>query len=746
MADVRVPKPQHLKALLPCCGGGLGGGFIAIFVLLPILVQSAAQAQFPKHRLFSVYPAGGRDGETVEVQVTGAQLDGPMQLWFDHPGLRAFHVKGPTFRVAIAPGIPPGHHDVRVLGTLGVSNPRTFVVGDRPESREKEPNNDHQTANPIAMNSSANGRMDSSADVDYYAIECKAHQRLLIELEGERIESRIDGVLALLDSKGRALAESHDGFGMDPFLDTMAPADGRYFIKVRDAVYNGSPEFGYRLTVHDGPHIDAATPAVLPVEECHEVTLIGRNLGGERQKYAAESVLERRTITIKAPSEALDPLAPSLGYLPAPWAVGRGFEFQFENLGRRSNSVFFGSAVDPVDVDKEPNDDLAHAQEIALPRDISGTFDRPGDRDCYRFSAKKGQIWIIEATAERLGSAADPTFVVQRLPDKGEPREVLANDDIPDPAPGQLFSAATVDASARWQVPENGTYQIVLSDLFGSQRGDIKLFYRLNVRPERPDFCLFVLPTNLVGDGGLTARAGGRVSATVVARRIDGFGGPIEIDAVDLPDGVTSEPIRIGPGQTQSSLILTVAPGAKCFEGPIRVVGRSRSGDRKELLDYVPGTSHIRPEIEHAALGANLVWDPQNVPVAASRVSRGVVLAAREGSPFLLSAHPSNWVVGQGDSLELTVDVERHGGFTEAVQVSTVSLPPNVPSVSASIAKDKTSAVLKVTIPKNTPAGSYSFHVNGSGAFPFSADPKAAQKPNINVVEPSNGISVTVRR
>ena len=89
----------------------------------------------------SVFPAGVNAGGTVDVTVRGKDLEGATTLWFDHPGLRAFHLKGLTFRVVVATGTPVGHHDVRAVGTYGLSNPRTFVVGDRPESSEVEPNN-----------------------------------------------------------------------------------------------------------------------------------------------------------------------------------------------------------------------------------------------------------------------------------------------------------------------------------------------------------------------------------------------------------------------------------------------------------------------------------------------------------------------------------------------------------------------------------------------------------------------------
>src|SRR3954451_22596026 len=95
--------------------------------LVPALLALAgtAEAQFPRHTLTSVFPAGGRAGENVEVQIAGTEADGAVTLAFDHPGLRAFRGKGAKFTVAIAPDVPAGHYDVRLVGPLGVGNARS---------------------------------------------------------------------------------------------------------------------------------------------------------------------------------------------------------------------------------------------------------------------------------------------------------------------------------------------------------------------------------------------------------------------------------------------------------------------------------------------------------------------------------------------------------------------------------------------------------------------------------------------
>src|SRR5262249_57130717 len=172
-------------------------------------------------------------------------------------------------------------------------------------------------------------------------------------------------------------------------------------------------------------------------------------------------------------------------------------------------------AAAPVVLEQEPNDDDAHAQAVTPPFDLSGTFDRPGDVDRFRFPGRKGEVWWIEAFAERIGSPADPAFVIQKLGAQGQPPQDLATgDDLPDAGLAARFNTQTVDAALRWQVPEDGRYQVLLNDLYGSQRGQPRLTYRLVIRREQPDFTVIVLPEHPKDLHAVTVRAGGRTAAT----------------------------------------------------------------------------------------------------------------------------------------------------------------------------------------------------------------------------------------
>jgi hypothetical protein len=749
MIAFRMTRPAAILALLLAGASGA--------------LDGSASAQLPEPRLTSLSRPGSRVGETAEVALRGSNLEGVTQLWFDHPGIKAAHVKDLSFRVVSAPAVPLGHHDVRAIGTYGVSNPRTFVLGDRPESVEVEPNNTPEKANRIVVNTVTNGELSGGADIDCFAFAGKKGQRLFFDVEAERLDSPLDATIRLYSPSGAELAESRDYFGVDPFLDTTLPADGRYVVKIHDAIYAGSPDHTYRLTVHDGPHLDAILPAAAQPGTVTAFTLFGRGLGAaaapDPQSTGNGSALARLNVSIRVPIEAL--LAPDLSararlFVPSTAVRQRqGFEYTHVRASPEgaapvvSNPLFIARAAGPVILEHEPNNDDAHAQVVVPPCDISATFAQTGDADLFRFQAHKGDIWWIEAIAERMGSMADPAFVVQKVGPKGQPAQDLeTGDDVPDAGAGPRFTSQTVDAAVRWQVPDDGLYQVLASDLYASQRGHARLTYRLVIRREEPDFELVAVPESPTGIDSVTVRAGGRTAAYVAAIRKDGFGGPIRVEARALPAGVRAANVTIGPGQAIAPIVFEADPAAKTTVGTVAITGRGRFGDRKEALEYVAGASSLGPDITQTAMAAAMTGppNPNAETVAPARLTHGCVVAVREEpAPLAISAAPTTFVLAQGHHLDLDLAVTRRAGFVEAVAVTVIALPPNMPEAGVTIPKEAKTAVLPLFVPREVPPGIYTILVRATGAYPFNKDPKAKEKPNVNLTEPSNPITVFVR-
>jgi hypothetical protein len=747
------PRPLTQSAVMP---------FLVLSAFIGALAPEAT-AQLPQPRLTSLSRTGVRVGESAELSLRGTDLEGVTQLWVDHPGIHAVHIKDLTFRVVAAPDVPLGHHDIRAVGAYGLSNARAFVVEDRPESVETEPNNSPATANAIVVNTITNGEANGGADIDCFAFEGKQGQRLFLDLEAERIDSRLDATIRLLAPGGTELAESRDVFGADPFLDVSLPADGRYVIKVHDATYAGSPDHIYRLKVHNGPHLDAILPAAAEPGAPAIFSLIGRGLGPpavfDPQLVAEGRALERMNISILVPPEALAaPLSSAPGRIPRPSASAAtplGIEYMHvrcQPAGTApvvSNPLAVAVAIGRVIVEHEPNNDEAHPQLVVPPCDISGTFAPLGDVDLYRFQGRKGEIWWVEAFAERIGSMADPTFVIQKPGGKGQPPQDLASgDDSPDAGAAARLNTQTVDAAVRWQVPDDGQYQVLISDLYASQRGHPRLTYRLVIRGEQPDFALALVPNSASAPDAVTVRSGGRATAYVTAIRKDGFAGPIRVEARELAPGLRAPAVTIGPGQTIAPFVFEAAESAKTTLGTVSLVGLSRFGDRKASLEYVAGASSLGPDQRHTALAGGMTWPPppNAATVAPARLFHGFPLAVLgDPAPLSLSARPVTAVAAQGRQLDLVLDVNRRSGFAESVVATATDLPPNMPAGTVTIAKDSRTAILPLFVPKNVPAGIYTIVVRGTGAYPFSKDPNAKQKPNVNLIEPSNPITLFIR-
>src|SRR5712692_6033696 len=68
------------RALVVCCLVPSSGRFAA---------QQKTDAPPPEPKLLSLFPLGGRQGTTFELEIRGQVLDGTYGVWFDSPDLVA---------------------------------------------------------------------------------------------------------------------------------------------------------------------------------------------------------------------------------------------------------------------------------------------------------------------------------------------------------------------------------------------------------------------------------------------------------------------------------------------------------------------------------------------------------------------------------------------------------------------------------------------------------------------------------
>jgi hypothetical protein len=714
------------------------------------LAQVNPESALPKPRLAWVMPPGGQAGTTVEVAFGGTDVEEPEQLIFSDLTIRAAPVRAEArkntqtsgsvnrFKVTIPAATAVGRYDVRLVNHWGVSNSRSFVVGDLPEAVESEPNDEAEQAQRVSLNSTVNGTISAATDVDYYVFAGRAGQRVLLTCQAATIDSRLHPALELYDRAGRMLAVNHRYQGADAILDHTLGADADYVVRLHESTYlQGDAEHYYRLTISTGPWIDAVFPPMVEAQKPARVTVYGRNLPGGQPDPTAVldgQTLEKIVVTVTPPA---DPAARHRlqygGLLPPEISALDGFEFRVRNAACASNPFLITYAQAPVVLEGPAHNSPAMAQPLLPPCEVAGRIEKRHDRDWYAFPARKDQQYSIELISERLGFDTD---MYLRVRDPATRRELGEFDDTADTlSPTKFFTRTNDPPRYRFVAPTDGTYLVLVSSRDADVRGGPRQLYRLRITPEEPDFRLIVLPpSDTRPDAGRLFQDGNQYY-TVLAWRLDGWNGSIMLKAEGLPAGVTCPPQAIGPGLRQTALVLSASPDAPATVAPIRIQGTAVINGRTVM---------------HEARPASIIWavqPNQNIPTL-SRLDRSLVLAVRPNCPYRLSARLDDSVIQQGGQAKLTVHLARRWSDVKAgLQAAPVDLPADVTVHNRqplTIPADKSEATVALTAGPKAVPGDYNLVMRGSAEIPFSKDPATKNKPKVNVVQVAAPIVLTI--
>lgn len=612
--------------------------------LVALVGSQDATAQLPQTRLTTISPMGGKVGTTFDVKVNGGvDLDELNSLVFNHPGIKAVPKTtesggkqvpvANTFAVTVAADVPVGTYEVRTGGLFGLSNPRAFAVGDRDETVEAEANNTLDKAQEIQQNTVINAAIGGGADIDYFRFEGKKGQRILVACNAVQLDSRLTATTELYDPNGRRLAYARGDSRLDPVLDFTVPADGQYAVKVYDFLYRGGSEYGYRLIVGTGPHIDFVMPPSGTPGSTSNYTLFGRNLpGGQDAGIKLNGKpLQKLDVKITLPQDE-STLDTSMLLSSAEAAVDAISYIHKSPVGCSNPVQIFLSSA-PVTIEKEPNDEPAQAQQITVPTEIGGQFQQRGDGDIFDFSAKKGEVFYIEAYGQRNGGTADPFFTLEQVTknDKGEEtvRRLTIQDDNTTNLAANVFDTITDDPVYRFQVPADGDFRVTIRDRYFEVRGSAELTYRLAIRREQPDFRVVAVPTPPSQNATLVAqswsvalRKGDNVKVDLFAFRQDGFDDSIEVTVEGLPKGVECKGAVIGPKQTTAALIFTATEDAPEWAGHVRVVAKARVEDPEKARQVTAAQAAVKaandalPKLQAAVVKATADLDKTKDPLA----------------------------------------------------------------------------------------------------------------------------------
>ncbi len=710
----------------------------AVVVAALSISSAPANAQLPQTRLYVVSPAGAQVGSITEVTIArGDDLDEIDTLLFSHPGIFATPVMQETptgpqpvankFRVAVAKDVPPGRYEVRAGGLFGVSNPRTFMIGRRAELQETEPNQTVEQAQQVAVGSVVNGLINGAGDIDLFRFSAKASQRVVLDCQAQRIDSRLNPTLTLMDATGRPIKFAENAYYLDDLLVFDVPADGVYLVQLRDVAFTGSADHVYRLAIHTDPHIRFTIPAAGQAGTTGKFTLYGFNLpGSERtESTSAGAPLEKLMVDIAVPARSA--LDESLAGVPSNAAGLDLFAYHLDAANGSSNTVFLGVTDGTVASEQEPNNEPSAAQKIAAPVDLTGQFAPLKDLDIYALDAKKDQEFHIEIVGQRGGVPIDPVLKVDQVTvdDKGteQVKQLTNQDDFTTNLAANSFDTATDDPVFRLKAPVDGTYRLSVRDRAYEHNGHPDLVYRLIVRTPQPDFRLVAVPSGSVAGKTwpVSLRRGDHFAIDVLVFRRDGFTGPIEIAPSNLPYGMEVTDLTIPENGTKGTLILTATADAASSLVPLRLDGTA-------TLDMPSGPKLLK----HPIRAGSVVWNQADPVPAVSRLTDSFTVGVmQEPAPYLVSHQTPRIEVFQGRQVLIPLKLatpppgpaegEAKPGLEKDLVIKPTGLPKDakIQAGDVTIPKGQTSQTMRLFVQPDSPPRTYVVQWTGQVEVPY---------------------------
>lgn len=651
--------------------------FSSIMALLVLACASSATAQLvvlPAPRLLTTMPMGGQVGSTIEVTITGENIENVSELLFSTPKITAKPFADADgkpvenkFLVSIAPDAPVGVHDARVMSRLGMSSARAFSVNTLAELTRAAANNSIETALKLPANTICNAVMTKRA-VDFYSFDGKKGQRVAVDCAAAGIDSKLTPVVIIADAKGQDLLVNRTG----GLIDFTPPADGTYLVKVNDLTYQGGERHFYRLALNevagDGP----------------------------------------------APQQPATTSVSALSWPPQ------------------------GLAPNAKGPETEPNNAATEAQKVTLPLDVAGSFYPAADVDTYEFAAKAGEIWWVEVASERLGLNTDPFALLQKVTKTGEEEtltDVAELYDIASPMKvstngysydGPPYDAGSPDVLGKVEIKEDGLYRLQVRDLFGGTRNEPGNIYRLLVRQAQPDFALATWAVHMTLRNGdraafskpISLRAGAAMVFEVAVVRRDGFDGEIELIMDGLPAGVTASGLKIPAGKNVGHLIISADATAKSGASLANVTGRAT----------INGALVTRP-----CRLASMEWPVKDakgeIPSPRLFADIPVSVSDAEASPLTITAAEDKiWEAKAGETLKIPLKAEWRGEFSG----TSVKLKAygggfeGVKEFDLPVKATATEAVIDLAALKTLP-GEYTLAFYGSAVAKYSYNPDAVK-------------------
>ncbi|MFN0195531.1 MAG: PPC domain-containing protein [Planctomycetaceae bacterium] len=522
---------------------------IAALSLLTLLACVDSLSAAPP-TLSYLFPAGGQRGTKVAATLTG-DFPWPVSVWAPGVEVTAAEEKG-KLEISIPEDLYADRIWLRLHSAEGASAIVPFLIGNLLEVNEVEPNNNPKNAQTLSQAQViVNGALQGGGDVDGFAVELTAGQTLVASVDANgKLGSPVDAVIQIAAPAGNVLAENHDDVAFDPRLAYTATKTGTHIVRVfgfsstanTTIAFQGDASYIYRLTITTGPFVTYAAPSSVSLAEPGNVEVFGWNIPPGTKIPVLP--FGRTRLNEHQEFETLDDLRNStddrIGLVFAPGLAGSTRVRLAAQTG--IPSIAQGDAANPM--------------PLTLPNTVVGMLRDSKQKDVYRLPLKAGQPIVLAVESRSIESLLDPPLLKLTDPAGNIAAQVIDQ----SPARASIISHTAA---------QDGDYQLQIRSRF--RQGGDRCFYRLTARQEESDFELTAGADSIV----VTHDKPTELAVTIIRRTgPEGAIGPITIEAVGLPEGVTAVPVVSDvSGDTAGTVKLSFTTTGAAFSGPIRLMG-----------------------------------------------------------------------------------------------------------------------------------------------------------------------------
>ena len=318
-------------------------------------------------------------GKTTRLTIDGQRLDSSKSIIATATGVSFAIVSKLDNKLEVDLTVPAnavaGPISFQVASDAGMSPAQSLIVDRYPVTLESGITDSAKSAMKVMLPTTIIGSIDRAGDVDFYQFEVKAGQSVAVQALGTKLDSQ----LVIVDDTGKVLCEGFAGS-----LGFTATKAGVCSVGIRDREFRGGAEFTYRLNLGEIPVVTSVFPLGVARGKETDVHLDGVFLGSPHG----------RTVRVKVPADAV---TGSKIAIP----VGGMTETPLGDL-----TVVVGEFPSVV---VSPD---SGAEIRMIPGTADGILAKPGDAQIVRFTAKKGDVRIVETHARRLGSPIDTSIEI----------------------------------------------------------------------------------------------------------------------------------------------------------------------------------------------------------------------------------------------------------------------------------------------------------------------------------------------